>query len=464
MTRSTGNPCMGPHAVRLLSCLIGALLAGCASSPAPQRKSESVVARIVANDSGLVPQPLAKYVVADATEGSRNVVLNTMLSAKVAFEMGAFKQSRALLDEAYQRIETIYADNAAAAKARSTFSPESTKDFKGEPYERAMLGYYLGLNDLISGDLDNARSAFKWGEFQDTMSASEVYQGDMASLLFLEAWVDHCRGKRTTSLERFQQAAKARPGLRIPAETDNLLIIYEAGVAPTKVRSGRHGEELSYAPDPNAGIGPVEFDLNGMRLRPSLAEDVHWQATTLGGRQVDKILAGKASFKETATVVSTTGKVFTAVGLEAMQTSSLLGDKNSFNVAGGIAGVGLAMDIFGGIAAAKAKPEADIRAWSNLPGKIFFATAKAPSPEPGKTAEVKALGGRSGGAVLVPVARTGDGNCAIARHSESATERWNRGDPASWVSLSDATKDATPKKGDQPSTSGGERSKVRATF
>jgi hypothetical protein len=462
MTRFTGNPRAVPSRQRLMCALIGAVLAGCASTPAPQAQSAPVVGRIVANDAGLVPQPLVKHVVADATEGSRNVVLNTMLAAKVAFEVGAFKQSRALLDEAYQRIETVYADNAAAAKARSTFSPESTKDFKGEPYERAMLGYYLGLNDLISGDLDNARSAFKWGEFQDTMSASEVYQSDMASLMFLEAWVDHCRGKKTTALERFQQAAKVRPGLRIPAETDNLLIVYEAGVAPTKVRSGKHGEELSYAPDSNQALRPAEFEVDGSRLIPALAEDVHWQATTLGGRQVDKILAGKASFKENATTVSTTGKVFTAVGLQAMQTSALMGDRSSFNVGQTFAGAGLLMDIAGGIAARAAKPEADIRTWSNLPGRVFFATAKA--GESGAVPVVKAMTGRQAGGVLVPAVRTGDGTCAIARHTDSARERWNPDDAATWVSLSNVTKDVVPEKGSAANASSDKPSKIRTTF
>jgi hypothetical protein len=454
-----------PPCGRVLLCvLVAAALTACAGKPNQPRGAESVVGRIVANDAGLVPQPLARHVVADSVEGSRNVVLNAMLAAKVAFDIGAVKQSRALLDEAYQRIEVVYADNAAAAKARSTFAPEATKDFKGEPYERAMLGYYLGLSDLITGDLDNARSAFKWGEFQDTMSASEVYQGDMASLMFLEAWVDHCRGKRTTAVERFQQAAKARPGLNVPQESHNLLVIHETGAAPAKVRSGKHGEELSYEPDRGSAARPRQFEVDGSRISLALAEDIHWQATTLGGRQVDKLLAGKASFKNNAQAVSTTGKAFTLVGIEAMKAGAMSGDRSTFLAAQGVAGIGLAMNIFGGIAASAAKPEADIRTWSNLPGKLYFTTAQIAMPASGKVANVKVLAGVSGGEVLVRALPTGNTPCALARYSDLATETWAQDDPATWVSIAGMNKQAAAEPAKPVTATSDKPTKMRATF
>ena len=39
--------------------------------------------------------------------------------------------------------------------------PEADKDFKGDPYERAMVGYYLALADFSDADLDNARAALR---------------------------------------------------------------------------------------------------------------------------------------------------------------------------------------------------------------------------------------------------------------------------------------------------------------
>ena len=54
--------------------------------------------------------------------------------------------------EALDRIEAVYADNAKAEAARSKFTKENAKDFKGEPYERAMAYYYRGLAYLAEGD------------------------------------------------------------------------------------------------------------------------------------------------------------------------------------------------------------------------------------------------------------------------------------------------------------------------
>ncbi|MEC8183119.1 MAG: hypothetical protein VX123_13805 [Pseudomonadota bacterium] len=48
----------------------------------------------------------------------------------------------------------------AAGLARSNFAREDVKDFKGEPFERAMVFYYLGLSYLALGDFENARASF----------------------------------------------------------------------------------------------------------------------------------------------------------------------------------------------------------------------------------------------------------------------------------------------------------------
>ena len=68
----------------------------------------------------------------------------------------------------------------AAELARSNFAREDVKDFKGEPFERAMVFYYLGLSYLALGDFENARTSIKAGEYQDNLSRAEKYQADFA--------------------------------------------------------------------------------------------------------------------------------------------------------------------------------------------------------------------------------------------------------------------------------------------
>lgn len=385
MTPSTAERRCAGGAV---ACLLALVAAGCAS--APPAPAASALGREIAGAEGRVPQPLAPWIAADRADGPRNTVLHAMHAGKAALDIGALDAARRALDAAYQRIETIYADNAAAAQARSKFVPESRKDFKGEPYERAMVGYYLGLTDLLLGDLDNARAAFRWGEFQDTLSASEQYQGDMASLRFLVGWADHCQRRTTAAGEAFRLAREARPGLAAPADDDNLLVVLEAGPAPRKGRGGAHGEALIYldAAAP-AADARAELEIGGQRLPALLAEDLHWQATTLGGRAVDSILAGKASFKEGAQTVAHTGGAVTSVAAELLRVGANAGDRRMMDVAGVGAVAGLLMSVVGSATAASTRAEADIRAWSNLPAALFFATTRV---DPARAAPIDAVG------------------------------------------------------------------------
>ena len=104
------------------------------------------------------------------------------------------------------RIEAIYADNAKAEAARSKFTKENAKDFKGEPYERAMAYYYRGLAYLAEGDYENARASFKGGMLQDTLAANEKYNADFASLAFLEGWSSQCMGRKDAAASAFAEA------------------------------------------------------------------------------------------------------------------------------------------------------------------------------------------------------------------------------------------------------------------
>ena len=57
----------------------------------------------------------------------------------LAFELGRPRLAQAQLENAAQAIEIVYAVNPAAELARSNFAREDVKDFRGEPFERAMV-------------------------------------------------------------------------------------------------------------------------------------------------------------------------------------------------------------------------------------------------------------------------------------------------------------------------------------
>ncbi|WP_206680136.1 hypothetical protein, partial [Salmonella enterica] len=82
--------------------------------------------------------PLKRFFHTLYMEGEWNAVLNLNLLALAAIEVKRPDMAERALDMANARILRIYANDPNAQKAKSLWSAESVKDWKGEPYERAM--------------------------------------------------------------------------------------------------------------------------------------------------------------------------------------------------------------------------------------------------------------------------------------------------------------------------------------
>lgn len=365
------------------------------------------------------PEPLKPLYKTLFTDGERNAVLNFQRLGLAAMDEGYWKDAEAAFDGALSRIERIYADNKQAAAARSVFHNEANKDFKGEPYERAMAYYYRGLLYLRAGDYDNARASFKSGEYQDTVSETESYRSDFAVLNYLVGWSYHCQGSSGSADEAFAAAAAAQPGLARPGASDSLLVIAELGSGPVKVRDGTQAQKLVFDTGVDDGLTAAAFDLpNGKTVKTVEATNVHYQATTRGGRAIDGILQGKANFKET------TG----TIGNVAMQTSLMQMSNGQNNSALGMAGVGMMFSLFSGAA----KTQADIRGWDSLPNRLTVGTASGVA-EPA-AAKVRYLAGTAVQGASAPAAMTGkSGKCSIA---------WSRSTSSAGISAAVPGEDA----------------------
>jgi hypothetical protein len=298
------------------------------------------------------------------TGGERNSVLNYQRLGLAAMEQGHFDHAERAFDGALLRIESFYGKDKAAAMARSTFRKEANKDFKGEPYERSMAYYYRGLLYLRAGDYDNARASFRQGEYQDTVSEDEQFQGDFAVMNYLMGWTYHCQNSATSAAEQFTYAKTAQPTLAAPAADDDLLMIAELGRGPIKARDGASVEKMVFNTSDLYTENDARFILSGRDPIPAMAaSSVNFQATTRGGRAIDGILKGKANFKETTNMI---GDVATQMSLSSMQS----GNFGSSTM--GLAAAGAIFSMF----ASAAKTEADIRGWDGLPDKITLATGK----------------------------------------------------------------------------------------
>ena len=301
------------------------------------------------------------------TGGERNAVLNFQRLGLAAFEAGLFKDAAWAFDQALARIEAIYADNPQAATARSVFHNEANKDYKGEPYERAMAYYYRGLLYLRDGDYSNARIAFREAERQDTLSDSEEFQSDFAAMNYLQGWSLRCQGRHDAAKEYFDLASKAEKGLTAPAPGDDVLFLAELGNGPVKLRDGAQAQKLLFgagAPYPET-LATVTHGAGGVPATIALvpASNVTFQATTRGGRAIDGLMNGKANWKEGT---DTLGNALMTQGLGSNDPSG-----------GYMALAGLAFSMF----SKTMKTSADIRAWDGLPDRIMVGTTRATAPD-----------------------------------------------------------------------------------
>jgi len=318
------------------------------------------------------PEKLRPYFAALLRDAEYNAVGNFAKLGVAAMAEGEIAIAEWALDHSLDRIEAIYADDEVAKAARSKFTEESIKDFKGDPYERAMAYYYRGLLYLREGDFGNARASFASAEYQDTVSEAEEFQSDFGLMNYLAGWSARCLGNEALAGDAFAAAQRMDSTLVAPESSDKTLIVAEAGQGPVKQRRGRGmqmvGVYHSYGFTKPDAAPPV---IEGTDLALYRAGDISYQATTRGGRQFDAIMNGKVAYKNTMGTLADLSTV-ASIG------SSLLSDQ-----LGSLGGIGGMLGMFGGIAGNSlsdaTKASADVRYWDSLPDAVFVGTANAKS-------------------------------------------------------------------------------------
>lgn len=425
--------------MRALSLLALACALFAATGPAPAAELGQLVEAAAERSGRAAPDYLRGWMERDREWGPRHRVLLQMTAGRIAFMRGDWDQAEALLADAQREVETIYADNPQAKAARSVFVPEASKDFKGDPYERAMLGVYLGLIDLSHGDFDNARAGFRFAQLQDTMSAAEEYQDDMALAQYLVGWSYWCEGRRGDAAEEFERARKLRPELALPQPGDNLLMLAELGAAPVKFRSGTYGELQRMRSGEPTPLQQVAFrveqaDGNSRLLSAALAEDLLFQASTRGGAAVDSIRTGKASFRRGADTVAQAGASVGTVAFGAAAVGAYSGrDSRDLAGLGVVAGL---VALTAKSVAGSAETLADVRYWPNLPEKIYLRTASLA----GGAAQIEtgfySFGGKPRQGVKGQLRRSPRGECALyVAHTQDAAARFERSPAERWPTL-----------------------------
>lgn len=345
--------------LRLLSLAVFAL-ASCAI------KQPSIpVARFGSGDLAAVESAAQ----AELTDGApQNEAIARNVLGQCAMFAGRLDDARRDFAVAYQIMGTWAVGGSEVYKA--LFGNESSKTYRGDPYERSMNAFYLALADLWSGEPDNARACTINGIMADAESGDERYQADNALLFWMKGRMGRLSGANDVK-EDFEDARKANEfalanGARGSAnnrvldrpDRGNLVVIAECGLGPEKYSDGMADQIARFRTRPDR-VDRAVVSIDGQTIgETAILADVNYQATTRGGTAMEGVRNGKAVLKAGLAIT----------GVEVMK--SAMHDRDTQRGAAKATVAGVFMLLAWLISA-----DADARHWPTLPSTVQAVTA-----------------------------------------------------------------------------------------
>jgi tetratricopeptide (TPR) repeat protein len=357
------------------ACVILVMLTGCGPTK-QQRQANEAVSYYFAGDYSEAQnklRPLAK-------QTNEDFVLNNVRLGSAALVNYDLPEAEDAFLRAYEVINSVGVNDGGRSLG-AVLVDEKIKIWKGEPFERAMANFYLGLVYYMQRDYNNARAAFenalfKLHEYDDAKDKkkNEAVESNFnaATLMLARTWQK--LGREDLARANFDQVKKNDPSLESLADYDrnadaNVLLVVEFGYGPQKM-TDFDGSIVGFGPPPyEAGRIPsarVTIDGHALDLdgfdRPTIdllamAQDRKWQS-------IDTI----------RTVKSVLGTGLLAAGaIEGIRGINGHGSaqRRDLTAAAALAGAGLLL---------KATSQADVRQWEMLPRTVFLLPLKI---EPG---------------------------------------------------------------------------------
>jgi tetratricopeptide (TPR) repeat protein len=348
---------------RLFILVIGVsalFLTGCESSA--ENQANEAVGLYFAGDYTQAQQlldPIAK-------QTNSNFVLNNDRLGSTALAGQKYDDAEVAFLRSYEVLNSVDVNNGGRSLGAALID-EKIKIWKGEPFERAMVNFYLGMIYYKNHDYGNARAAFENalfklrdygpGDVKDDKYAEVESDFTLAYIMLGKSW--QRLGEPEKAQAQFDRVAKLRPDLATLANADynnaaNVVLVVDWGDGPT-IRTDFDGSIVGFAPTPQSG-GPIfmpqvivdgkYIDTNSI-ARPSvdmlaLAQDRRWQS-------IDTIRAVK----------SAVGTGLLAAG--AVEASR--GRRSDEEIGAGLLAAGLLL---------KATSQADVRQWEMLPRTTFI--------------------------------------------------------------------------------------------
>ncbi|HEU4417585.1 MAG TPA: hypothetical protein VFT55_01525 [Planctomycetota bacterium] len=328
--------------------------------------------KFVAGDLEAV-RTFAEHEVASGAAENQALVLN--VQAQCELLMGRSDEARRNFEHA-GRIMGSWSTSGGEETA-AILGSESSKTYKGDPYERAMNAFYLAFCYLVKGEPDNARAACKRGILADAEVGDEKYQADNALLFWMAGRMSRLMNSSDADAADFFKEATTANAFAVehgalgdadnkvladPAR-GNLVLVFECGMGPEKYADGLQHELARFRPRPHPAVA-ARASLDGTPIgKAALLLDVDYQARTLGGTAMQGIRQGKAVFKTAST----------AAGIVLLdQASRNDGDKARTQA---IVGGGL---LLAGLFTSSA---ADTRHWPTTPATVHVLSVDATAGE-----------------------------------------------------------------------------------
>jgi tetratricopeptide (TPR) repeat protein len=340
------------------------LLSGCASRDAAQ--VELAVQNYYAADYDLAAEKLRPL----AEKTDEHFVLNNLRLGSSRLPLYELDEAEAAFLRAWEVINSTGV-NAGGRTLGAVLVDEKIKVWKGEPFERAMASFYLGLVYYIRHDYGNARGAFENALFKlkdidpDKETSRDVESNfALASLMLARSFQK--LGRDDLARANFEYVAKNHPQLAALADYDrnaraNLLLVVDHGVGPHKV-TDFDGAIAGFAPTPWED-GPIPRPIVRIDGQSTNLSDIAHPPVDLLAMAQERKWQSIDTIRTIKSAVGT-GLIWggAITGIDAANNRSGSRQRDNLIVAGALIGTGLLL---------KATSQADVRQWEMLPRTTF---------------------------------------------------------------------------------------------
>ena len=355
------------YAAALLTSSIA--LVGCGPTKHEKSASRAVEAYVLGD-----PARAAEKLRPLAERKDENFVLNNCRLGSSALATYNLTDAENAFLNAYEVINSLGVNNGGRSLGASLVD-EKIKIWKGEPFERAMANFYLGLVYYMRRDYDNARAAFENSLFKlrEYADKNEVKKDDYTEREsdFAISWLMLGRcwqklGREDEAAKYFAKLQQSRPDLASVSDARanseaNVLLVVDFGYAPRKETD--FNSTLSFVPTPiDAGkVPPMRVLIDGRsqevdRSPPidtiAMAADRRWQSFD--------------TFRVVKSAIGT-GLIAGGAGYGVYRAGNGHMSNNDAAVTAGLIATGLLL---------KATSQADVRQWEMLPRTTFVLPMK----------------------------------------------------------------------------------------